>query len=84
MDNDNIAAMVNLQNSYPELEMWSQVLRMAIADLEVQAEKRLAVAWFLSLREDEGSFLWICLMLDLEPVRVRDAVLNRPAVELAA
>ena len=84
MDNDNIAAMVNLQNSYPELELWAKVLRQAITDLNCQAERRLAVAWFRSLREDEGSFLWICLMLDLEPDRVRDAVLNCSVVDLAA
>lgn len=82
--NDDVAAMINLQNSYPELELWGKVLRAAITDLGTQTEKQITLTWFKSPRIDEGSFVWICLALDLEPGKVRESVLRRSGMDLAA
>ena len=74
----------NLHNSHPELELWARVMKTAIQDLESQTEHMSALAWFKSHRDDEGSFLWICTVLDLEPVNTRRTILDKYQGRLAA
>ncbi len=63
-----------MSNGYKKL--WFTVLEQAISDAEGHVEgpkdyRKLiterARAWFFRKNQGIGSFLWICLMLDLDP-----------------
>ncbi len=71
-----------------ERNLWASVLEKAIEDLNVTETKhemnnnyeqfwqRKAAAWFRSSVKDIGSFLWICMILDLDSDVVRSLVLG--------
>jgi hypothetical protein len=76
------AAPVSLESppsqESPELELWREVLLLAIMDCRGQlgrhdkrhAQER-AQAWIFSTREDPGSFKWCCDVLGLDPRMVQ-------------
>src|SRR5919205_3840992 len=78
----------------PETILWSRVLLQAIWDLagvklnlprrDIPRLQRRTRAWFFSLDDSPGSFIWICHTLSLEPEVVRSRVLNKPAADLDA
>jgi len=55
--------------SYSDEEwLWFRVFKQAVEDLDLPTNNRYcSFAWFLSSREDIGSFLWICFHLDFCP-----------------
>lgn len=58
----------------PELELWRNVLWIAIRDRQGQFGKNLqrdAQAWLNSDRKEVGSFRWVCDILNLDPQAVR-------------
>jgi hypothetical protein len=62
-------------------ELWAGVLLQAIKDYHdegtsstVQRDKRHAMAWFKSSRQDVGSFIWICDLLDLNSGLIRSRI----------
>jgi hypothetical protein len=67
-----------------ERDLWAAVLEQAIKDLDDITEHPRAVAWFRSPGDDVGSFIWICITLDMELSRVRGAILQRDYGRLAA
>jgi hypothetical protein len=75
--------------SYQHRELWCSVLQQAMNDLfgrqdetdKYSAHHKLlrhlnARAWFNSKRHEPRSFLWICDVLGIDPVRIRNKVLN--------
>jgi hypothetical protein len=64
-----------------EVRLWKNVIARALRDsagdyspcrhYEQATLRRRALAWIFSMCEDEGSFLWICRYLDLDPTIVR-------------
>lgn len=73
-----------MSNGYKKL--WFTVLEQAISDAEGHVEgpkdyRKLiterARAWFFRKNQGIGSFLWICLMLDLKPESVRRLVAKK-------
>lgn len=70
------------------LAVWWAVLDLAVKDARregycnyYQAQnyeriKQNAIAWFKSESKEMCSFLWICEVLDLNPDKVREGVLN--------
>lgn len=46
--------------------LWAAVLYQAINDIDSWSERRPAIDWVFSDREDLGSMRWICDMLDLD------------------
>jgi hypothetical protein len=78
----------------PEIILWSRVLLQAIWDVagiklklpksEVPRLQRTTRAWFSSVSDSPGSFIWICHILSLDPNAVRRRVLTKPAAELAS
>jgi hypothetical protein len=81
--------------SSPEISLWTMTLNQAILDLfemrsgcsrgEKQVLARNALAWFRSGRNDAGSFVWVCAVLDLNASTLRRKVrgLDRAAVRSA-
>ena len=65
--------------------LWSAVLNQAIKDAQeihsIYAED--ARAWFRSKNQGTGSFIWICLILDLDPDAFRSVYQEREAVSYA-
>ena len=65
-------------------------MQSAIYDLHGRKTKRsdtiarAAREWFLSESDEPGSFLWTCLILDLDAQAVRAAVLEKPEMCQAA
>jgi hypothetical protein len=71
----------------PEIKLWTAVLIEAIENYhhpeKIPGEnyrsmiriKQEAHKWFLSNDDYPGSFLWICVMLDLDPAYWRDRIL---------
>ncbi len=59
----------------PEYQLWCSVLKQAINDLGDKAEHSRAIVWFKSSRNDVGAFLWICMILNLEPSNIRKLIL---------
>jgi hypothetical protein len=62
--------------------LWSAVLNQAIKDAQenhsLYAED--ARAWFCSKNQGTGSFIWICMILDLESDAFRSVYQEREAV----
>lgn len=62
--------------------LWSAVLNKAIEDAQenysIYAED--ARAWFRSKSQRTGSFIWICLILNLDPDAFRSVYQEREAV----
>ena len=63
-------------------ELWTAVLILAIEDAlgkvhqipQITQKVRIiesAQTWFKSKNENVGSFLWICIILDLDPSNIR-------------
>jgi hypothetical protein len=65
---------INTRVASPDRDLWSAVMRQALDDLRDRVEFPRALAWFRSREIDEGSFEWICMILDMEPSRVREMV----------
>jgi hypothetical protein len=70
--------------SSSERDLWAAVLDRAILDLDDITEKPRSLAWFKSPNDDEGAFLWVCMILDLEPGKTRLAILQRNNGKIAA
>jgi hypothetical protein len=84
------AAPVNLESpgcqDLPELQLWRQVLLLAIMDCRGQLvgvaryDKRYAQqrahAWIFSPRKDPGSFQWCCEVLGVDPGAVHRHALS--------
>jgi hypothetical protein len=78
----------------PEIILWSRVLLQAIWDVagiklklpksEVPRLQRTTRAWFLSVTDSPGSFIWVCHILSLDPNAVRRRVLTKPRAELVS
>jgi hypothetical protein len=78
----------------PEIILWSRVLLQAIWDVagiklklpksEVPRLQRTTRAWFSSISDSPGSFIWVCHILSLDPNAVRKRVLTKPAAELVS
>jgi hypothetical protein len=78
----------------PEIILWSRVLLQAIWDVagiklklpksEVPRLQRTTRAWFSSVSDSPGSFIWVCHILSLDPNAVRKRVLTKPTAELAS
>ena len=73
-----------MSNGYKKL--WFAVLEQAINDAEGHVEgpkdyRKLiterARAWFFRKNQGIGSFLWLCLMLDLNPESVRRLIAKK-------
>ena len=62
--------------------LWSAVLNQAIKDAQenhsIYAED--ARAWFCSKNQAIGSFIWICMILDLDPDTFRSVYQEREAI----
>ena len=81
--------------SSPEVSLWMMVLNQAALDLfEIrsgcsggtrQVLAHAAGAWFNSEKSDTGSFVWVCIALDLDASTLRRKVfaLDRAAVRSA-
>ena len=81
--------------SSPEASLWMMVLNQAALDVfEIrsgcsggarQVLARDALAWFHSRKNDPGSFIWVCGMLNLDHAILRRKVLalDRAAVQSA-
>jgi hypothetical protein len=70
--------------SSSERDLWAAVLDRAILDLDDITERPRSLAWFKSPRDDVGAFLWICMILDLEPVKVQLTILQQDKERVAA
>jgi hypothetical protein len=61
--------------------LWTAVLNQAIKDAQeiysLYAEN--ARAWFCSKNQGTGSFIWICMILDLDPDAFRSVYQEREA-----
>src|SRR5687768_7948129 len=78
----------------PEIILWSRVLLQAIWDVagiklklpksEVPRLQRTTRAWFSSVSDSPGSFIWICHILSRDPNAVQKRVLTKPTAELAS
>jgi hypothetical protein len=66
----------------PESELWIEVIRLAINDARgiglkcrdtrtILYLQEYALRWLQSNRRTEGSFLWTCEILDLDPGAIR-------------
>ena len=66
-------------------KLWSAVLNQAIKDAQqihsIYAED--ARTWFRSKSQGTGSFIWICLILDLDPDAFRPVYQESEAVNYA-
>jgi hypothetical protein len=66
-------------------KLWSAVLNQAIKDAQeihsVYAED--ARSWFSSKSQGTGSFIWICLILDLDPDAFRSVYQESEVVSYA-
>lgn len=51
--------------------LWIAVLMQACADFLTEHHRFSALYWFNSKRENEGSFIWICRMLNQDPDKMR-------------
>jgi hypothetical protein len=71
--NDTIG--IDNGNSSQEYQLWGAVLKQAINDLGDKDERQRAMVWFKSTRNNVGAFLWICMILTLEPRKIRKAML---------
>ena len=65
--------------------LWSAVLKQAIKDAQekysIYAED--ARAWFCSKSKGTGSFIWICMILDLDPDAFRSIYQEKEAISYA-
>jgi hypothetical protein len=57
--------------------LWAAVLYQAISDMDSWNERRPAIDWVFSEREDEGSMRWICDMLDLDYYKLQNLSMTR-------
>jgi hypothetical protein len=66
----------------PERELWIEVIRLAINDARgiglkcrdtrtILYLQEYALRWLQSNRRTEGSFLWVCELVDLDPGAIR-------------
>jgi hypothetical protein len=68
----------------PEAELWTEVILQAIDDMDRRASSASRSAedsarqWFAS---GNGSFLWSCRVIDVDPSRVRSALARRTVLE---
>ncbi len=58
--------------------LWSAVLANALFDaargyFKIHPENDEALTWLHSADTGQGSFLWVCEVLDHDPVKVRDS-----------
>ena len=62
-------------------KLWSAVLKQAIKDAQeiYSIYAGDARAWFCSKNQGTGSFIWICMMLDLDPDEFRSVYQEREA-----
>jgi hypothetical protein len=81
---DIISGQHHTNQSSVERDLWAAVLDRAVLDLAIPEERIKTLAWFRSHGNDIGSFVWICMILDLEPSRVRGMVLQRDNMRVAA
>jgi hypothetical protein len=65
--------------------LWSAVLNQAIKDAQENHSvyARNARAWFCSKNQGTGSFIWICMILDLDPNAFQSVYKEREAVSYA-
>jgi hypothetical protein len=78
----------------PEKVLWTRVLLQAVWDLagirvnapprDVPRLRSSARAWICSGDQSQGSFIWTCNSLSLDPDTVRRRVLNKSKEELKA
>ena len=78
----------------PERILWTRVLLQAIWDFagirlnapprDIPRLQRSARAWICSRDESQGSFIWTCNSLSLDPETVRSRVLTKTKAELTA
>jgi hypothetical protein len=78
----------------PEIILWTRVLLQAIWDLagirvnapprDVPRLRSSARAWICSPDHSQGSFIWTCNSLSLDPDTVRKHVLNKSKADLKA
>jgi hypothetical protein len=78
----------------PEIILWTRVLLQAIWDLagirvnapprDVPRLRSSARAWICSADHSQGSFIWTCNSLSLDPDTVRKRVLNKSKADLKA
>lgn len=57
--------------------LWAAVLYQAISDIDSHTERRPAIDWVFSEREDQGSMRWICDMLDLDYYKLQNLSMTR-------
>ena len=60
----------------PEAELWTAVIRQAIQDLSSDSpdKRKAASLWFTSTSDGACSFIWSCLVIDVEPTFVHSAL----------
>jgi hypothetical protein len=69
-----------------ERRLWRAIIRTAFQDVEglhvhgtAYERKRIKISaeqWFMSNREEPGTFLWVCCQLGLDPGGIRRRVLE--------
>ena len=65
-----------------ELQLWAAVLHLGLLDAiggtgtpPLEADR--ALRWLYSTKNHPGSFVWICVLLDLDPTAVKAAWLKQ-------
>ena len=62
-----------------EITLWAACLKQAVDDLHHRDDgiKAKAVAWFATDDDDPGTFQWICSVLEIDAVRIRQRIKER-------
>lgn len=67
-----------------EINMWAAVLHQAIDDLNMRPRKQAEVLWKADAKrwlksdsEEALSFRWVCMILDLDYQKTRQAISSR-------
>jgi uncharacterized protein YfaT (DUF1175 family) len=66
----------------PEAQLWTHVIIQAIRDSEaptlskLPAVSRYAKRWLASSKEEVGSFVWACQLIDVDPYFIRSALMK--------
>ncbi len=78
-----ISFVPEVDQGTPEITLWGAVIRQAIKDLGDIRERKAAIYWFISDRDDVCSFNWCCSYVGLNPEAVRKALSEKLGIRPA-
>jgi hypothetical protein len=77
------SGMETSQPVLPEVELWTEVILLAIDDLDrrirfsSRSDQCSARAWFDSDADEIGSFVWACQAINVDPNRIRSQIAKK-------